>query len=66
MLNFKAINIEEIHLEGISWVSTENEDKIDGIIIKINDLNFQNLETYIKKSTGPRAAQASFENEQLQ
>jgi hypothetical protein len=51
MINFKAINIEEIPLEGISWVSTENEDNIDGIIIKINDLNFQKLETYIKKST---------------
>jgi len=49
MLNFKAINIEEIQLEGISWITTENVDKVDGIIIKINDLNFQNLETYIKK-----------------
>lgn len=50
MLYFKAINIEEIHLEGITWVPAENEEKIDGVIIKINDLNFQNLETFVKKS----------------
>jgi hypothetical protein len=50
MLNFKAINIDEIQLEGISWVSDENSEIVDGVIIKINEFNFYDLETFIKKS----------------
>ena len=50
MLNFKAINIDEIQLEGISWVSDENSEIVDGVIIKINEFNFYDLESFIKKS----------------
>ena len=50
MLIFKAINIDEIQLEGISWVSDENSEIVDGIIIKINESNFNDLESFIKKS----------------
>jgi len=50
MLNFKAINIDEIQLEGISWVSDENSEIVDGVIIKINESNFNDLESFIKKS----------------
>jgi len=50
MLIFKAINIDEIHLEGISWVSNENSEIVDGVIIKINESNFNDLESFIKKS----------------
>jgi hypothetical protein len=50
MLNFKAINIDEIQLEGISWVSDENSEVVDGVIIKINESNFNDLESLIKKS----------------
>jgi hypothetical protein len=50
MLIFKAINIDEIQLEGISWVSDENSEIVDGVIIKINESNFNDLESFIKKS----------------
>jgi hypothetical protein len=51
MLYFKAINIDNIILDDITWISDENSMDIDGIIIKINESNFPILETYIKKST---------------
>jgi hypothetical protein len=51
MLYFKAININEIQIDGISWVYDDNKENIDGVIIKINENNYQNLEVFIKKST---------------
>ena len=37
MLYFKAININEIQIDGISWVYDDNKENIDGVIIKINE-----------------------------
>ncbi len=51
MLFFKAINIDTILFDDITWISEENSTNIDGIVIKINQNNFQYLESYIKKST---------------
>ncbi len=51
MLFFKAINIDTILLDEITWISDENPIDIDGIVIKINQDNFHSLESYIKKST---------------
>ena len=51
MLYLRAINIDNILLDDITWISDESSIDIDGIVIKIDENNIQTLETYIKKST---------------
>ncbi len=56
MLNFKTIDLSPelnesiLHLEGIKWIENQSTDKIDGIIVKINEFNLKTIEAYIKKS----------------
>lgn len=56
MLNFKAIDLlpqlndTKIHLEGIKWIENQSLEEPEGIVVRINENNIKEVESFIKKS----------------